>query len=255
MKKLVLITGATGAIGSVICEHLVKKGCHLLLTARSEQKLASLSARLQKDYNANVTHAPSDFSHPGSFNNLIKKAESDGIDGLVIMPPQPPETTECLPNDVIWESLFKISFIGPVALIRDLISSLSKRKAATIVISGISSKQPLGKYATSNVLRTAWLGQIKTLSDVYGERGLRFNTLSLGGVMTEQLAERIRKETQDKGIALSEALNLRFANVPLRRYAETQEIADMVDFILNSDASKHLTGQNVAFDGGFSRPY
>jgi 3-oxoacyl-[acyl-carrier protein] reductase len=88
-----------------------------------------------------------------------------------------------------------------------------------------------------------------------GVFGLRFNTLSLGDVITDKLLEKIKHESEKNNLAVSEVLKTRFSNVPLRRYAEITEVVDMVDFYLNSEVSKHLTGQNTAFDGGFSRPY
>ncbi|MGB6976918.1 MAG: SDR family oxidoreductase [Gammaproteobacteria bacterium] len=254
MSKIILITGATGSIGSELCKHLAQKGYELLITARNEEKLALLTMTLKKEFKTEVTYAASDFAEPKTFSKLIKKVE-EGIDGLVIMPPQPLETTDCLPEDEVWSTMFKASFIGPVALIRDLIPALKIRAGGVVIISGISSKQPLSKYATSNVLRTAWVGQVKTLADVYGPEGLRFNTLSLGGIMTEKLMEKVRKEKGNDGLSVSHALKERFSNVPLRKYAEIKEVTDMIDILLNSVASKHITGQNMPFDGGFTRPY
>lgn len=254
MRKNILITGATGNIGENLCRYLASKGHDLILTARNKDKLVKLASQLEKNYNIKIIIETSDFEDPKSFISLIQKTENC-VDGLVLMPPQPPETTNCLPEDNVWEKMFKTSFIGPTALIRELIPTLKNRKGAVVLISGISSKQALSNYATSNVLRTAWIGEMKTLANYYGPNGIRFNTLSLGGVMTEKFKENIRNESKESSNEESEILSSRFFNVPLRRYAEIGEIGSMLEMLMICDSSKHLTGQNIAFDGGFTQPY
>lgn len=252
--RTILITGATGAIGTALCKKLAKQDNHLIVTARDQQKLNFLAEQLKSEYKIEVDSVTSDFNDSNSYTSLLKLA-NDGIDGFVIMPPQPPITEDCLPKDNIWSEMFNKSFIGPSVLIRDLLPSLIKRKASVVLISGITSKQPLTKYATSSVLRTAWQGQIKTLADTYGPEGVRFNTLSLGGVITDKFMEKINQEIKDKNISIEKAIAKRSENVPLRKYAYLNEIVDMIEFILMSEASKHLTGQNIVFDGGFTRAY
>ena len=107
------------------------------------------------------------FSNTSSFAPLLKLADNN-IHGTVIMPPQPTVTDDCLADEVTWQRLFNDSFIGPVTLIKQLIPTLIKQTSARLVlISGISSLQPLSQYATSNTLRTAWLGFTKTLADKF----------------------------------------------------------------------------------------
>ncbi len=252
--KTILITGATGSIGLTLCNQLARKGHALIITARNKEKLQILAEKIYTEFKTKVTCAASDFSDPVTFTDLLKLTGT-GIDGLVIMPPQPLPTKQCLPADSVWENMFKTSFIGAVALIRDLIPALTKNRAATVLISGMTSKQPHSEYALSNVLRTAWTGQIKTMADVYGTAGLRFNTLSLGGIITDKLIAKITQENKATGKTITEALTERTLNIPLRKYATLTEVADMVDLLINSEASQHLTGQNIVLDGGFTRPY
>ena len=254
MSKTILITGATGNIGKELCRYLAKQGNNFILTARNPDKLSKLGKELTGTNKVEVQFQTSDFSDPDSFAPLINMV-SARIDGVVLMPPQPPETNNCLPEDHVWENMFKSSFIGPTALIRELIPSLAKRKAAVVLISGISSKQPLGKYATSNVLRTAWTGEMKTLANVYGRKGIRFNTLSLGGVMTEAFKKKIETEALTLDVEPNKVLENKFFNVPLGRYAKIDEIGAMLQTLLVTEASNHITGQNIAFDGGFTQNY
>lgn len=253
-NKTILVTGPTGGIGPSICAHLAEKGYDLILTARSEKKLSDLADDLKKKFSASVKCIPSDFSQPESFAEVVKLV-SNGLHGLIIMPPQMPPTEQCLPEDSVWEKLFKQSFIGPTALIRELIPALKKPgRSKVVLISGISSAQVLSHYATSNVLRTAWLGQAKTLAHAYGPDGIHFNTLSLGGIMTDRFINKL-KENEKKGEGtFEEQMKEEVWNVPLRKYAAPLEVAKAVEGLL-SEFSDHITGMNILCDGGFTRAY
>jgi 3-oxoacyl-[acyl-carrier protein] reductase len=253
-NKTILVTGSTGGIGSVLCDHLAEKGYDLILTGRTEKKLSDLAAALTKKHSVSVKYSPSDFNDPRSFENLLKLTAT-GINGLIMMPPQMPPTEQCLPEDSIWEKLFKQSFIGPTALIRELLPALKKgARSKVVIISGISSAQVLSHYATSNVLRTAWLGQAKTLAHAYGPDSIHFNTLSLGGVMTKRYTEKIKKIAEEEHTTFEEQMNEEVSNVPLRKYAEPVEVAKAVEGLL-SEFTDHMTGTNFICDGGFTRAY
>ncbi len=46
MSESYVVFGAYGGIGSALCRRLAKRGAHLLLAGRNEQRLASLAAEL-----------------------------------------------------------------------------------------------------------------------------------------------------------------------------------------------------------------
>lgn len=256
--KTLLITGATCELGRAICRRFIKKSYRLILTAPSQERLHLLSEELKKE-GGEVFVTSSDFTDINSFLPVINTIESiatDGLDGLIIIPPQPEATKEVFPNKIYWDLLFNKSFIGPVVFLGQLMPYLIKRgKANIVLISGISSRQPVSNYATSNTIRTAWLGFSKTIADNYGPKGIRFNTLSLGGIMTKKFEQQLENEANKANQLFSDVLEQRCANVPLRRYAEIPEIVEMIIFLITSIASKHITGQNIIFDGGFTRAY
>jgi 3-oxoacyl-[acyl-carrier protein] reductase len=179
----------------------------------------------------------------------------EGIDGLVIMPPQLEPTVDCLPADQAWQEMFRNSFIGPLALVREALPYLRKRaRSKVVIISGISSVQILSHYGTSNVLRTAWLAQAKTLAFAFGADGVHFNTLSLGGVMTDEYKMELRDEASAGTMSYEKLVNEQVNNVPLRKYATPEEVAVAVTGLL-SNFSDHITGMNILCDGGFTRAY
>jgi 3-oxoacyl-[acyl-carrier protein] reductase len=164
-----------------------------------------------------------------------------------------------MPDPAVWRDLFQSSFIGPLSTLKLVIGRMRPDVAAghrckIVMISGISSAQVLGNYATSNVLRTAWIGQAKTLAFTLGPRGIHINTLSLGGTLTPGYSDGLARRAAAAGMTYPEKLAQEVDNVPLRKYGDPAEVAVAVEGLL-SPFSDHMTGTNILFDGGFTRAY
>jgi NADPH:quinone reductase-like Zn-dependent oxidoreductase len=69
-EKIVLITGATGGLGSALAMLAAQKGARLALTARYEEALRKLRSRLPE--NSVVYCRPVDLSTPGAARELAE---------------------------------------------------------------------------------------------------------------------------------------------------------------------------------------
>ncbi|MEI8027546.1 MAG: SDR family oxidoreductase [Pseudomonadota bacterium] len=260
-QKTILVTGATGGIGHAVCHKLAQSGYSLLLAARDEQKLKTLANELSDIGPGSVKIVSVDMSKEESVASFAKYMLSSGIelDGAVMMPPQIPPTNECLPEPSTWRDIFQNSFIGPLSLLKAAIACMNPdpingKRAKIVIISGISSAQVLGHYATSNVLRCAWLAEAKTLAFALGDRGIHVNTLSLGGTLTPGYTASLEKRAENAGVDFLHRLAEETANVPLKKYGKPEEVATAVEGLLSS-FSDHMTGINILHDGGFTRSY
>ena len=259
MHRTILVTGATGGIGAPLCADFAKAGHSLILAARGADRLRSLANQL--DGSDGHRAIPVDMSNDASIQNFGRDLTALGVmlNGIVLMPPPLPRSSELFPSSETWRSHFQASFIGPLALLKIAIELMrpeiaAGRRSKVVIISAITSVQVLGHYAASNVLRPAWLGQAKTLAFVLGDRGIHVNTVSLGGILTEDYTGLIAGRAKDAGQTFEQRLAEETSNVPLRKYGRPEEVAAIVEGLL-SDFSDHLTGINVLCDGGFTRAY
>ncbi len=253
-----LVTGASGGIGTAVCSRLAGGGHNLILAARNAVRLETLKASLP---GTGHEIAPVDMSSDGSINAFAAMLSELAVelDGAVLMPPQPHSANDPLPPSEVWRTLFQTSFIGPLATLKAAIERMrpdvSKgRRAKIVIISGISSAQVLGHYATSNVIRTAWIGEAKTLAFALGPRNIHVNTLSLGGTLTADYRASIQRRADTASQTFEKRLELETENVPLRKYGTPEEVAVAVEGLL-SPFSDHMTGLNILHDGGFTRAY
>lgn len=259
--KVILVTGASGGIGTAVSRHLAELGYGLVLAARNAEKLEALVAGLPGNDGGRYKTIPVDMTDGGSIGRFSDEMASRGItlDGLVLMPPQAHSTNDPMPASTTWTELFQNCFIGPLELLKAAIARMDPdpangRRAKIVIISGITSAQVLGHYATSNVLRCAWLGEAKTLAFALGSRGIHVNTLSLGGTLSPWYKAGLEKRAEAAGMTLKERLAEETSNIPLGKYGEPVEVAVAVAGLL-SPFSDHMTGVNIMHDGGFTRAY
>ncbi len=260
-SKTILVTGATGGIGQAVCNRLAKAGYDLVAASRDPNSLQALCEALTKTSHGACSYISVDMGSDESVASFAAELTSRNIvlDGVVLMPPQPHSTNDCLPTNDTWRAIFQNSFISPLALLKAAISTMKPdpangRRCKIVIISGMSSVQVLGHYATSTVLRCAWVGEAKTLAFALGERGIHINTLSLGGTLAPWYKAGIEKRAAGAGISYEERLAEETANIPLRKYGTPEEVATAVEGLL-SPFSDHMTGLNILHDGGFTRAY
>ncbi|MFB2601399.1 SDR family oxidoreductase [Rhizobium phaseoli] len=258
--RTILVTGATGGIGTAVCRQLAHSGHSLVLAARNEAKLESLSHELAGTGDRPVW-LPLDMTSDQSIRQFGEQLTSRDIvlDGVVLMPPQAHSTNDPMPTGEAWRALFQNCFIGPLEVLKTAIGRMNPdpvngRRAKIVIISCISSAQVLGHYATSNVLRCAWIGEAKTLAFALGARGIHVNTLSLGGTLSPWYREAIETRAAAAGVTFEQRLAEETANVPLGKYGEPEEVAIAVEGLL-SRFSDHMSGLNIMHDGGFTRSY
>lgn len=256
----ILVTGASGGIGTAVCERLAAGGHRLVLCARDHSRLEALRQRLPQDGGAHMVQ-PCDMASDVSVAAFGAALEAAGteLDGAVLMPPQAHADNNPMPDPDVWRTLFQNSFIGPLETLKMAIARMRPdltrgHRCKIVIISGISSAQVLGHYATSNVLRTAWLGEAKTLAFALGPKGIHLNTLSLGGTLTPGYSASLAGRAAGAGQSIEERIAAETDNVPLRKYATPAEVAVAVEGLL-SPFSDHMTGLNILHDGGFTRAY
>ena len=174
----ILVTGATGGIGLAVCDRLAKAGNKLVLAARDRERLKSLCADLSQRYRGAYSWISVDMTRDDSVQTFAEELTSRNLclDGVVLMPPQDPPTNDPLPSSERWREVLQNSFVGPLSLLKATIATMRAdpahgRRSKIVIISGISSAQVLGHYASSNVLRCAWLAEAKTLAFALGGPG------------------------------------------------------------------------------------
>jgi short-subunit dehydrogenase len=73
--KTVLITGASSGIGESFARQFAQTGCHLILTARSKEKMELMARELIQQHRINVTVIPADLTMPKAPQELARQVQ------------------------------------------------------------------------------------------------------------------------------------------------------------------------------------
>ncbi|MCB9705070.1 MAG: SDR family oxidoreductase [Myxococcales bacterium] len=253
-RPCALITGAASGIGAAIARRLA--GSHAIVaTDVDEPGLAALAEALGDD--AALLTLTLDVTDPAAWEAALEVAERrfGGIDALIqsagIAVGAP--ASELTPER--WREVMAINLDGPFYGARAAAPLLQRRGGGVIInitsAAGRRSQPMTAAYATSKAALTR-LSAVLAREWAAGPAPIRVNTIAPGGVKTPLWSRTPwwSKMVEEAG---SEAAAWRrlAADTPLGSYAEADEIAAAVAFLI-SDEAAHITGAELVIDGGWS---
>ena len=241
-NKNIFITGATRGIGKTIAEELARQGATIVFNYRRpgdyinelKDHLKSLGAKevyaIKIDFE-NIEDSKDDLSEIckslGTIHGLVNNA---GIskDGLILRN-KASDTSHIL----------KTNLEAPIVLTSYLSRYLLKAGSASIVnmssVVGVMGNPGQVNYSAS---KAGLIGVTKSLAKELASKNVRCNAVCPGFISTEMTDE------------LSEERKaLYIENVPLNRFGSTQDVANLVSFLL-SEASSYINGEVIKIDGG-----
>ncbi len=152
-----------------------------------------------------------------------------------------------------WVDVGNSLLLSVVTCCSEVIPYLKKRKWGRIInMTSFAAKQPQEKLCLSNTFRAGILGLTKTLSNELAEYGILVNAVCPGWTHTQRVEELARSDAEKIKKSYEEVIDEWVRQIPLKRLAKPEEIANIVVF-LSSEKSSYLTGTVVQVDGGFIR--
>ena len=186
--KSVLLTGASGAIGSATAQRLGADGARLAISGRRESRLASTADQVEAAGGARPVVLPADVGHRGAAPKLAERAVAalGEIDVLI-------NNAGASVQGLAWtvgdrdeaREVLETNFWSPLALAASLTPQMLSRGHGAIVNVGslarVSPFPHLGHYAAS---RSALSLVTEVLDLELGPRGVRVVEVALGPVDT-----------------------------------------------------------------------
>jgi 3-oxoacyl-[acyl-carrier protein] reductase len=241
-KKIIFITGSSRGIGLDIALNLMKNNNTVIINSRNENKLKNI----KKKYPL-LDYICGDLSNINNSKKVSKKIlnKYKKIDVLIC---NIGESKSCKPTKETykeWISMFHQNFFSASNIIESFQKGLIKTKGKIICIcAGAGSKFVKGAPITYSTAKAALLFYAKSLAYYLGKEGVRVNIISPGNTLFKGSTwyKKIKKNPNYVKKLIKET-------VPLNTFAKTQDIADMVDFLI-SKKSSFINGANITIDGG-----
>lgn len=238
-KKVVLITGATGTIGSSIAKNFVDDGYRLVLSGRQEEKLNEL----KNSFGDKVLIYPADVSNIAEVQKLFEfiKKEVGALDVVISAAGIYGEIGRLEDVDVKkWEDAFRVNVFGSMYVTKFSIPILKKSNSGSIVLFAGGGEGPLPNFSSYASSKGAILRFAETLAEELKEYGIKVNAI-YPGLVNSGLVKNIIDVGPDKAgkVAYENALN----QVAGENETITPNSAGELCLFLSSEKAKGITGK------------
>lgn len=248
-EKVVIITGAAGGIGKEAVKTFAADGAKITLVDLDQEELDRVATELDLKEDRYITVA-ADVSDEAQVENYVNETldafgtvdvffNNAGIEGKVIPIPEYPSDLFSKVLDVNVKGVFYgMKYIMPI---------MKEHKGGSIIntasVAGLGGTAGVSAYIAS---KHAVLGLTKTATLEGAPDGIRVNAVCPSPVNNRMMRSLEAGFSPEN----AEAAQQNFAAaIPLGRYAENQEIVDLVYFLASEKAS-FITGGIYTIDGG-----
>ena len=236
-KKNIIVTGATGGIGSSIVEKLSETGANIIASGTKVQKLEEL----KKKFN-NLKILPFDISQNDKVENFIEQASKELGGNLDCIINNAGVTSDNLAIRMTldeWKKVIDLNLTSTFLLCKYAIKKMLKNKKGKIVnitsVVGHTGNIGQSNYTAS---KAGLIAMSKSLALEYAKKNININCISPGFIktaMTDKIDEKFKEIIVSK--------------IPSARLGEPHDIANAVLFLASSDAD-YINGETLHVNGG-----
>ena len=241
--KIAVVTGASRGIGEASARALDSAGARVVLTGRTVSDLQ----RVASDLENNPVVIESDLA-PAKAGSILAEQVLESVGGVDILVNNAGIPMRRTPDDLTEEDfdlVFSINVRSLLMLTLGLGPSMAARGGGSVInISSIASlRGPVGRVAYAGT-KGAVDAMTRALAADWGNKSIQINAICPGLIATA-----IWEDNRNNIPGLIERLEEQIA---LKRWGYGDDVADVVLFFA-SDASRYVTGEVVAVDGGMAR--
>lgn len=234
----VVITGGSTGIGRATAEIIAAAGGKVTLIARRPEKLAEAAGAIGHaaftiscdvgDKQRLLAALDAATDHHGKIDGLFLNAAAEGMYGL---------TSDY--TDEAFETALRINVWSPFWALRHVLPDMIARGKGAILLTGtLGAVRGMAGNMGYCVSKHATLGLARTVAMEAAASGVRCNCLHPGFIDTAMMNG-----------APPEAVGAMVSTTPQGRIGRPEEAGAVAAFLL-SDLASHVTGQELAVDGG-----
>lgn len=251
MKNHVFVGGGSKGLGLATAIKFASQDFNIVLGGSNITNLELAKKTIQSAYNVDVILIKVDFYSKDDVENLIKKLSNIEYLRVIVNNHGGPKPggVELTPEDFDdgYNSLLRTT-ISLVQFFKEYSNKNNFTGSSFISILGVVSKEPSEYLTISSTFRAAISAYSKAISKrLISDFNIRINCVSPGAFLTDRARSLIDKE----GIELDDEIKKRGKKIPLGRFQEPWELAELIYF-LSSDSGASIIGQNIVIDGGIS---
>ncbi|MBP2240094.1 3-oxoacyl-[acyl-carrier protein] reductase [Cytobacillus eiseniae] len=239
--KIALVTGASRGIGKEIALGLARQGADVVVNYSGSKERANEVVAEIKELGRNAIAIQCNVANSDSVTNMVKETV-DTFGRLDILVNNAGITRDNLimrMKEDEWDDVINTNLKGVFLCTKAVTRPMMKQRSGRIInissIVGVSGNPGQANYVAA---KSGVIGLTKTTAKELSTRGITVNAIAPGFISTE-MTDKLNDELKEQMLA----------QIPLARFGEPSDIANVVVF-LASDDSKYMTGQTLHVDGG-----
>lgn len=238
--KYALVTGGSRGIGRAACVKLAEQGFLLLINYKSNHTEALKTLELVKEKGASGELLQFDVSIKDEVEKIlggwIDRNKDKSIDVLVNNAGIRDDALMVFMSDDQWKNVMASSLDAFYYVTKIVIHGMVVRRYGRIVnvvsLSGIKGMPGQTNYSAA---KAGVIGATKSLAQEVAKRGITVNAVAPGFIRTDMTEDLNEKQFK--------------ALIPMQRFGEPEEVADVIAFLASSKAS-YITGSVISVNGG-----
>jgi ketoreductase len=249
--KIALVTGGATGIGKAIGLQMAKNRAKVAIASRTHSRLDRAAAEFEElglsvlpiSLDVRKTHdirgaVDAIVSKWGAIHILVNNA---GVSGLSMIDD---------PDDSKWFDILDTNLNGLYLITKAVLKHMPDHNGGRVInISSVLGKFGVPGYAAYCTTKHGMIGFTRALALEVVGRGITVNTVCPGWVDTEMATQGIEETARFQGITPEQFRAQAVAGVPIKRFLEADEVAELVCY-LASDQAKGITGQAINICGG-----
>lgn len=246
-SKIIIVTGAAGGIGKEVVRKLVNEKAKVVLVDLNEDAIKAVQTELSlTDENSLIVKA--DVSKEDNVKNYVDQTISKfgRIDGFVNNGVEGPAKPLEEITEKEFDFVYGINVKGVLFGLKYVLPVMKEQKSGSIVntssVAGLIGSPSMALYNSS---KHAVMGLNKVAALEAAAYNVRVNTVNPGVINTQMM----RKIEANVAPGAAEAAQAAYNDaVPMKRYGEPEEVANVIAFLLSDEAS-YVSSSSFTIDG------
>jgi len=242
-SKVAIVTGGSRGIGRAIVEKLAREGLDVTFTFVANEAAAHELERTLGESGLHAHGVRVDARDAAACKALVESviAERGRIDVLVHNAAVIADRLLALMSLDDWDKVLDTSLKGLYGTTQPTARQMMRQRSGRIVnLTSVSGVTGIAGQTNYSAAKAAIIGFSRSLAKEMAPFGVTVNAVAPGFVDTDMLAGFSPEQRKEA-----------MARVPMRRFAEPQEVAALVAY-LALEAPAYMTGQTLVIDGGLT---
>ncbi|MGI9285176.1 MAG: SDR family NAD(P)-dependent oxidoreductase [Pseudomonadales bacterium] len=241
-NKVALVTGGGTGIGAATARRFAQEGASVIVCGRREEPLQQVVEAIEADQGSALA-LPLDVSDSAAFEQAVQVVQEKygRLDILINNAYSMMAGTVKDMSAEDWQSCFQVTMNGTFFGTQAVMPLMEQQKSGVIVnVSSVCGLLGAPYTAAYGAAKAAVISFTRTAALEGAEHNIRSNVVIPGVVMTPSTEAALPGEQAQRAAA---------AGVPLRRIADSLEVANAILFLASDEAS-YITGTSLVVDGG-----